>query len=162
MTLVAFLLALIGYFLFFNGKHVAFLSILVVLTFDFFGVFGANDYSADAMVIMIVLILGTQLLSGKHPLSVKGDHVGKLILIILLWIIFRYVISIFLNEETPIYGLKVIRYDFFLISYFVLRQLRIESFSTVITYLITITVIIGLYGLFSSIIEGFAGYVYER
>lgn len=162
MTIVAFLLAFIGYFLFLNGKHVAFLTILVVLTFDFFGAFGANDYSADAMVIMIVLIIGSQLLSGKHPLSVKGDSIGRIILILLLWIIIRYVFSIFLNEETPIYGLKVIRHDLFLLSYFVLRQIRIERYSSFFKILIIVTIVVGFVGLVNSIINGFDGFVYER
>ncbi len=162
MTIIAFILAIIGCLQFLSGKHVGFLIILVLLAFDFFGIFGTNDYSTDAMVIMNLFILGKQVITGKHPFTIKRDPVGKSILLLLLWVIIRYVASTLLQEETAMYGLKVLRNDFFIVSYFVLRQINFESYSKFFKVLIPITIVLGFVGLIYSIINGFDGFVYER
>lgn len=163
MIIIAFIFAIIGFLLFTRGKHLGFLIILVVLAFDFFGLLGMNGNSSnDALVVMVILILLTQLLAGQHPFSTKEDPIGRLIILLLLWFVIRYIISVLLKEETALYGLKVLKNDLFLLSYFVLRQIRVERYTTLFKTLIPVTIVIGIVGLVTSILHGFDGFVYER
>lgn len=162
MAILALLLALVGVVFFLKGWYVGFLVIYTLLTFDFFETLGVNDYSTDAMVIMVLIILGIETLLGKHPIRLHNDPIAKVIILLLTWYIIRYIGSVILHEETALYGLKVIRHDFFLLSYFVFRQIRIDNFTRYFKFLIPVVIIIGFIGLVSSFIDGFDGNVFQR
>lgn len=154
MIIIYLLFAIIGVLYYVARKNVPFLVIVALLVFNFFGIFGANDYGIDSMNIMVAIVLFLDILKKKWPFRIKNDPIAKAICIIVGWIVMRYILTIVWGEESVLYGLKVIRHDFFLIGYFVFRQISIKDYTVFFKLLIPVVLLIGTIALLVFVLNG--------
>ena len=157
-AIVLFLLALIGVFCFFNKKYVAFLLIATFISFNGFSTLGLSTErtNLDAFIIMNLAILAVQLVTSKSSGSYKRkSKIGKAIIILLIYTTIRTFIAIVLGEETVAYSIKVLRTDFFRLSFFVFSQIDNTDIKKFFKALLTLAIIVGIfYGI--SLIEWLA------
>lgn len=78
---------------------------------------------SDFVLILLLWITVKEYIHNRTYLNVKGDNVGKIIALILLYCTFEYLRTILLDIETSSFALKVVRVNIVFLSYFYIRRL---------------------------------------
>lgn len=140
-------LAFWGIIFFLNQKYVYFLLIATFIAFNGFGLFGLTSgrTNLDAYIFMGVAILIVQLYNRKTIRQGKQkDKVGTCIILLLVYTSVRTIFSILLSEESPVYSIKVLRTDFFMLSYFLFIQIPNQKIKKYLKILVRIIIVVGV------------------
>lgn len=145
---VLLLLALLGVNLFLTKKYVPFLLVATFIVFNGFGLLGPSTErtNLDAYTFMSFAILGIQVLGNsirKNKCEEK-KKVGGAIILLLVYISLRTLISVLIGEETALYSLKVVRTDFFWLSFFLFMQIDNVSMQKYLQKLYIIFSVVGV------------------
>ncbi len=142
--LVLLIVAALGFLAFLKKKYVAFLLAASFLAFNGFGFLGRSleRTSLDAYIFMCVSILFYQLITQRRGVK---HVIGTSIIYLLVWISIRAFFSVLLGEEGFVYSIKVLRTDFFLVSFFVFAQIKDKDILMFLKYLNIIFIVVGTF-----------------
>ena len=98
-------------------------SMLLIVT-DGFGILpseGGLLQKTDMLLLPTLYICYTERKRDKKFFSIKKDGIGKVVVIIIAFICLEYLRTIIYSIDSPIWALKVVRLQFFMLIYFYLR-----------------------------------------
>ena len=98
----------------------------------------------DLAIVMVVAAILFDLSQGKKVFSLKGDSVGKIIVILLIYYLIAVVWTVIQGLETLVDALKVYRRDLFYLYYFVFKTLSVTDLKKLYKPLLVLTVIGGV------------------
>ena len=137
MGLVLHLLAaVLGLYLYKKRQRGWFVILLYAVMTSFFGYLPIGNVSKDIGVVMIVCTLVVT----PHCAYSKHDPIGKWIIILLSYYTFRCICSILLGEESIFRSLRLVRVEYVLIAYFVLKRVPLDELRKAINILLYITI----------------------
>lgn len=109
----------------YNTKRYAWLLVVWTYVAYFFRNLVGNS-GGDVIIFSSLIILFAEFLQKPFHRVIKNDKVGRIMIILMLYLVFVFCCTIFLNAEYPSYAFKVLRLYMIFIPYFVL--LRIPAF----------------------------------
>lgn len=131
MFVIYFLLALLSINAFRKHKDSHFLVLIGAIISGGFGFLPApNPFKISDIVLVVIVAC---FLLRKHLLTTLNDRVGKWIKILLCYYTFITVVTIFLQRESFVYSIMVLRLEMYLLLYFIFRRMNgkevIKAFS---------------------------------
>lgn len=103
-----------------------------------------NIKSYDLILVITILTSLIGYLRNRQFFSVKNDPLGKMIIILLSYVIIAAILSPLRGVESLPYALMVARFDFFYLLYFVFRQIPIKRFEESVRPIIFLSIINGV------------------
>lgn len=137
------LIAFVGYV---NKKYVLFLVCMLGLVSKFFMLDKTEDVliavkGSDLALVLILVLLPITYYRNKALFSIRGDTLVRWIWIFLSFYVIELIITLIIGHESLFNGLKVIRSSFFMLGFFVLRDIPIKCYQKFLKIALWITLI---------------------
>ena len=143
-TLILAVIALWGIISYYKNIKSFFLISLVIVVSSGISLFPSSVMCEDLALMMAFAAIVYELSTRKHFFSVKGDPVGKLIVVLLFYYFVEVVVTTVHGTETFVNALKVYRRDLFYLYYFIFRGFNIFDIKKAYKPLLILTVIGGV------------------
>lgn len=134
MEVVSFLVNIIalfwGVYCYANNKKGSFLFVLFLGMTSFLKLLPVSFVSpTDFSLVLCFAALVVNFVKEKKVQSLKGDGLGKAILLYLGYIAIRSLFAVYLGEESPMHIFLVVRSLLFWLTYFLFKDISVEDFN---------------------------------
>lgn len=165
-SILVLFLAIIGAGLYKNNKFIPFLFIALIISNSGFEILpfmfpNGSRWCYDGLTVMCLIVLIVQFKKRKQNSRYRSDEIGRILIIIILYIFVRTLFSVFLGEEYISYALKQFRLELVMLLYFVVKQVDNISFRLFFRKLIVVYVVVGILFSISFIINMSSGFSEE-
>jgi len=148
MQFVPLALFIISLAFYFYGKRVLALMSIIFIATNCFGFISVDRYilsPTDAILAAVLLISFFEWKHNCRYFCVKGDSVGKVIMIILVFLAFQFLRTVLLGLDSLIFAFKTVRIQGILLLYFFCRTLSRREYASVFKLTLLFSVIQGIF-----------------
>lgn len=148
MIIFFIILFLLAFHFYIRGRKAEVLFCLTALATNCFAFVDSGNSGikpSDLVILFSVVVSLMEFLKDSSYFNVKGDTMGRILLIIFIYITIVFMMTVFLRIETFSYALKVVRIHIVLLLYFYMRKMRLQTFEHFFRLILVASIVQGVF-----------------